>query len=87
MLSLGRYFRSSSRSRELFPQYKDKAADSLRVDEELEKLAGKVMAVFDDCIKDIDNVDNTVDVMARAAAIHKDKAGFASSMYMVSVKL
>ena len=82
--SVVRYFKGKPQSQSLFKKFKNRALDDLRVDEELEQHAGKVMAVFDECVQSIDNVDLTIEVMHRTAALHKGISGFSSHMYMVS---
>jgi len=82
--SVVRYFKGKPQSQSLFKKFKNRTLDDLRVDEELEQHAGKVMAVFDECVQSIDNVDLTIEVMHRTAALHKGISGFSSHMYMVS---
>ncbi|XP_076464510.1 cytoglobin-1-like [Babylonia areolata] len=79
-----RYFDSNFPSRQLFSRFRHMGKDELRVDEELEKLAGKVMLVFDQCVQSIDNVDNTEEVMSQTAASHRATpgGGFAAPMFM-----
>ncbi|KAL8585148.1 hypothetical protein ACOMHN_013163 [Nucella lapillus] len=77
-----RYFHTNTSSRQLFTRFYQLSKDEMRVDEELEKLAGKVMGTFDECIREIDNVDRTEDVLAAVAATHKARAGFTATMFM-----
>ncbi|KAK7103555.1 uncharacterized protein [Littorina saxatilis] len=77
-----RYFKTKSPSKVLFEHFKSQSLDELRMDESLEKLAGKVMAVFDECMLNIENVDGTVEVMDRTALLHKGMNGFAATMFL-----
>lgn len=58
--------------------------DELRVSEAMEKHAGRVMAVFDDAINAIENVDGTDEILCRAAKKHSSIEGFVSDMFWVS---
>ncbi|KAK7493438.1 hypothetical protein BaRGS_00015338, partial [Batillaria attramentaria] len=74
-------FRSKPSVQNLFKEFRDVPVEELRVSENMEKHANKVMAVFDEAITAIDNVDNTQEIMRRAARHHVGAQGFSPDMY------
>lgn len=77
-----RYFKGEATSRQLFSKFNKMTADQLRVSEDLEQHAGKVMAVFDECVQNIEDVDETARILGRATGPHKHLIGFHSGMYL-----
>ncbi|XP_076443114.1 globin CTT-W-like [Babylonia areolata] len=76
-----RLFRAQPRLQDLFPKFKGKDLDELRVDVELELHAGAVMAVLDEMVQGIDNVDATMDLVRQTVSTHAKIKDFAPSMY------
>ncbi|KAL8613614.1 hypothetical protein ACOMHN_022033 [Nucella lapillus] len=77
-----RLFRMRPCMQALFKNLKGKTLEQLRVDEELEKQAGKMMGVLDECVQNIDNVDSTQEILSRTAALHTNLPGFCASMFL-----
>lgn len=59
--------------------------DKLRMSEELEKHAGKMMTSIDDIVNNIDDVDYALDKMSKVAQQHKSFQGFTAQQFLVSV--
>ncbi|XP_025105515.1 globin-3-like [Pomacea canaliculata] len=76
-----RLFRSKPPLQRLFRELRGVPVDELRVSEAMEKHAGRVMAVFDDAINAIENVDGTDEILCRAAKKHSSIEGFVSDMF------
>ena len=80
------YFKENKESQHLFNKFNIKSLDQLRVDDELEVHAGKVMSLFDTCIQHIENFDDTLLELEKSTVVHRHLKTFASSMYFVSRK-
>ncbi|XP_012939411.2 cytoglobin-1, partial [Aplysia californica] len=57
--------------------------DKLRMSEDLEKHAGKMMAALDDIVNNIDDVDYALDKMNKAAQQHKQFQGFSADQFLL----
>ncbi|XP_013077631.2 cytoglobin-1-like [Biomphalaria glabrata] len=55
--------------------------DKLRMSEELEKHAGKMMASLDDIVNNIDDVDYAMDKITKVAQQHEQFQGFAPEQF------
>ncbi|KAK6182326.1 hypothetical protein SNE40_010037 [Patella caerulea] len=77
-----RMFKANQGLQSLFSSFKDlKTSDELRVNEALEKHAGIVMGVLDECISNIDNVDYILDILTKTGASHKNFSGFTAEFF------
>ena len=81
------YFKENKESQHLFNKFNNKSLDQLRVDDELDVHAGKVMSLFDTCIQHIEDFDETLVELEKATVVHRHLKTFASSMYFVSRKV
>ena len=77
-------FKKHEDVKQLFRQFRNlKTEDELRMSEALEKHGGKVMAVIDDTITNIDDVDIVLDLLSNSGIMHGRFEGFSPDMFWV----
>ena len=78
-------FKKHEDAKQLFKNFRNlKTEDELRMSEALEKHGGKVMAVIDETISNIENVDCILGVLNTAGIMHGRFGGFSPNMFWVS---
>ena len=69
----------------MFKEFRDiDSNDDLRTNELLAKHSNLVMALLDEAICNIDNVDYTLEIIARAGKSHARFDGFTPDLFIVS---
>ena len=82
-----RLFRSNNGLQHLFKEFRDiDSNDDLRTNELLAKHSNLVMALLDEAICNIDNVDYTLEIIARAGKSHARFDGFTPDLFIVSIR-
>lgn len=77
-----RMFKKHEDAKQLFKNFRNlKTEDELRMSEALEKHGGKVMAVIDETISNIENVDCILGVLNTAGIMHGRFGGFSPNMF------